>query len=397
MLVIGCARSICSVLLLFLLVGLPDVTVSLTIRRPRPCSRTAVSTLPSSRWHCPRAIPRVSSPLHQLYVPSAGVDANAVHLTHPGALMHAASALSNIIRSITTKWLNILTAAWQRLWSPDTASGRPVRIELTRNIEVVVTEHGQFLETKRVEEMNTAEETTSVDAVHQANDARELLEDTTRSPATATFSPSDAAITRTDVAADHATGDLLMPVRELARAAIEEATHSAAAISREPCKAFDIRNLPSAFQTSPLSTWQLPDVNLMEAKALIASTLNANDISVESVQSASVTGVLAVLITQATFSAVLPVLFTLLRSMAPRDSGDSAALSGPTAALQRIEAATKAAATLDEVATLLATAVAQYSVPLRVGFALTIAPWVDANITKRWLSRGKEKGQGPWR
>lgn len=311
--------------------------------------------------------------------------------------MHAASALSNIIRSITTKWLNILTAAWQRLWSPDTASGRPVRIELTRNIEVVVTEHGQFLETKRVEEMKTAEETTSVDAVHQANDARELLEDTTLSPATATFSPSDAAITTTDVAADHATADLLMPVRELARAAIEEATHSAAAISREPCKAFDIRNLPSAFQTSPLSTWQLPDVNLMEAKALIASTLNANDISVESVQSASVTGVLAVLITQATFSAVLPVLFTLLRSMAPRDSGDSAALSDPTAALQRIEAATKAAATLDEAATLLATAVAQYSVPLRVGFALTIAPWVDANITKRWLSRGKEKGQGPWR
>jgi hypothetical protein len=310
--------------------------------------------------------------------------------------MHAASALSNIIRSVT-KWLNILTAAWQRLWSPDKASARPVRIELTRNIEVVMAEHGQFLDNKRVEEIKTAEEATTVDAVHQANDAPTLLEDTTRSPVAVTYSPSDAAITRTDTAADYGVAYLLVPVRELARAAIEEVTTSATAVSREPCKAFAIRNLPSAFQPSPLSTWQLPDVNLMEAKALVASTLSANDISVESVQSASVTGVLAVLITQATFSAVLPVLFTLLRSMAPRDGGDRAGLSGPTAAWQQVEAVTKAAATVDAATTLLATAVAQYSVPLRVGFALTIAPWVDANITKRWLSRGKEKGQGPWR
>lgn len=378
--------SASSALLLSFLLGLPDIAVSLATQYQRPGSRIAISTLPPSRWHYPRIISRVSSPLHQRHVPAAGVEANIVHPKYPGVLMHAASSLSNVIRSVTIKWLNILTAAWQRLWSPDKASTRPVHIELTRNIEVVVAEHGQLLDTKRVEEIITAGEATNVGvgAVHHANDQLKPLEDVT------TFSPSDAAITRTDKVADVGIADRIVPVQELVHAAIEEAAKSAAAAAREPCKAF---NLPSAFQTSPLSTWQLPDISLMEAKALVASTLNAKDISLESVQSTSVTSVLVVLITQATFSAVLPALFALLRSMTPKDGGNGVGLQDSTAPLQQAQALTKAAATVDAAATLLATAVAQYSVPLRVGFALTIAPWVDVNITKRWLARAEGKAE----
>lgn len=390
MAIFGCARSLCCLLLATLFLSLPNATESLAARYKRPCSRTAVSTLPSTRWHSPYGISWASSlPLRHSHEP-----VSALYPKHPPESKPVASSLSNIIRSIAMKWLSILKTAWQRLWSPERAASSPVHIELTRNIEVVVAEHGQLLGTKRIIEMKPDEGAKAVEVALHASDETGPPADTTTDPAAAAAPccPSGPVTMRSDVGSNNGPASLIAPMRELARAAVEEATKSATAASRESCSAFDLRHLPSAFQT-PLSTWQLPEASLMEAKALVASALSANDISLETVPAASVTGVLAVLITQATFSTVLPALFALLRSMTQRDSSDASASHGTAAAVQQAQAVAKAAATVDAMATLVASAVAQYSVPLRVSFALSIAPWVDVNITK-WLVRGKETKRG---